>query len=135
MNSDTTGRPGSEQEGAEGLAADLDHDLADELADQVRRLADRLRSLSDARLARPLPPAGSRADAAHALAQRLADDTAALAGEPARAVPRLNDLAVGDQVAVTGADFVREIRRAAPQAARSRARAAIEAVRTLRAAL
>jgi len=82
-----------------------------------------------------LRPFSNHADAGHALAQRLADDAAVLTGEPNRVVPRLNDLAVGDQVAVTGADFVREIRRAAPQAARSRARAAIEAVRTLRAAL
>ena len=72
----------------------------------MERLSDRLRSLSDVRLARPLPPHASRADAAHALAQLLADGAARLEEGPARAVPRLHDLAVGDQVAVTGHDLV-----------------------------
>ncbi len=86
-----------------------------ELAGSVRRVADRLRSLSDIRLARPVtlaaqsaqpPPEPSRADAAHALAQLMADRAAQLDGVPARTVPRLHDLAVGDQVAVTGGDLV-----------------------------
>ena len=86
-----------------------------ELAGSVRRVADRLRSLSDIRLARPVTLAAqsaqpaqepSRADAAHALAQLMADRAAQLEGAPARAVPRLHDLAAGDQVAVTGADLV-----------------------------
>jgi hypothetical protein len=43
----------------------------------------------------------------HRLAQRLADLTADLEGEPARAVPRLpNDLGLPDQLRVTLADFV-----------------------------
>jgi hypothetical protein len=79
---------------------------APDLAAAVQRVADRLRSLSDARLARPLPPHATRADAAHALAQQLADTCARLEGVPARPVPRLHDLAVGDQVAVTGHDLV-----------------------------
>jgi hypothetical protein len=106
--------------------------------DAVERVADRLRSLSDVRLARPMPPAHvaspnvvppplvppavaqqpSRADAAHALAQLLADlaATAEAAGADAGAepvfhpVPRLHDLAVGDQVAVTGHDLVEAAR-------------------------
>ncbi len=86
---------------------------AQDLADHVDRLADRLRSLSDVRLARPLPPYASRAEAAHALAQRLADAAARLEGLPVRPVPRLHDLAVGDQVAVTGHDLVSAARAAA----------------------
>jgi hypothetical protein len=85
---------------------------ADELAADVRRLADRLRSLSDVRLARPLPPSGSRADAARAVAQLLADGAARLTGDRSRPVPRLHDFAVGDQVAVTGADLVAAARAA-----------------------
>lgn len=83
-----------------------------ELAVEVTRLADRLRSLSEGRLARPLPSAGSRADAAHALAQALAVAAQGIeqhadASAPAwREVPRLDDFAVGDQIAVTGTDLV-----------------------------
>lgn len=79
----------------------------------VDRLADRLRSLSDTRLARPLPPHSSRADAAHTLAQALAqaDQGVEQRADPQppawRRVPRLHDFAVGDQVAVTGHDLVR----------------------------
>ena len=80
---------------------------------EVDRLADRLRSLSDTRLARPLPPHASRADAAHALAQALAEADQGVEQRtdpqpPAwRRLPRLHDFAVGDQVAVTGHDLVR----------------------------
>ena len=106
----------------------------------MARLADRLRSLSDVRLARPLPPARSRADAAHALAQRMADHAAALEGAPSRAVPRLHDLAVGDQVAVTGTDLVRALgSTGAPgepaEDRAARAHDALAAVRALRDAL
>jgi hypothetical protein len=87
--------------------------LAEDLADEVRRLADRLRSLSDTRLARPLPPHASRADAAHDLAVHLAvagqgvEERAAPRPPGWRTVPRLDDFAVGDQVAVTGTDLAR----------------------------
>ena len=77
-----------------------------ELADQVARLADRLRSLSDVRLAAALPGGGAGPTRPTPLAQQLADAAAELAGEPRRAVPRLDDLVVGDQVAVTGTDLV-----------------------------
>jgi hypothetical protein len=51
--------------------------------------------------------AGSRADVVHALAQRLADLEAAVAGRPTRAVPRLeNDLVLPDQVRVTALDLL-----------------------------
>jgi hypothetical protein len=88
-------------------AADSAANLAANLATEVVRLADRLRSLTDVRLARPLPPYGSRADAGHAVAQLMADSAAELSGEPQRPVPRLHDFAVADQIAVTGADLVR----------------------------
>jgi hypothetical protein len=121
---------------ATDLAADSAPDPAADLAEQVGRLADRLRSLSDVRLAAALPGGGSRADAAYRLAQELADAAAGLRAEPTRPVPRLDDLVVGDQVAVTGTDLVTALRRAArddphgpwPAAARS----ALAAVRTLR---
>lgn len=73
---------------------------------ELARVVDRLRSMSLARLAAPLPPYDSRADAAHALAQRLADAAAAVAGQPSRPLPRLGDPVVGDQVAVTGHDLL-----------------------------
>ncbi len=78
---------------------------APDLAGHVERLARRLRSLSEVRLARPLPGHASRADAARALAQQLADAASRLEGLPVRTVPRLHDFAVGDQVAVTGHDL------------------------------
>jgi hypothetical protein len=93
--------------------------LADELAADVRRVADRLRTLSAARLAGPpappeggMPPYRSRAQAARGAAQAMADAAAALESAPAggwverRPLPELPDLAVGDQVAVTGQDLL-----------------------------
>lgn len=111
-------------------------DPVERLALEVRRVADRLRSLSLTRLAAPLPPYASRADAGHALAQRLADAAAGLEGHPRRAVPRLGDESVGDQVAVTGADLVR-IAPDAPDrtAAATSVQAALDDLRALRLAL
>jgi hypothetical protein len=86
-----------------GASAQVD---PERLGREVERLADRLRTLSDVRLARALPPYASRADAARAVVQLLADGAAGLEGRPVREVPRLPDLAVGDQVAVTGTDLV-----------------------------
>ena len=70
------------------------------------RTVGRLRTLGLARLAASFEPEPTRADAAHALAQRLADRTADLEGHPGRRVPRLSDAAVGDQVAVCGHDLL-----------------------------
>jgi hypothetical protein len=51
---------------------------------------------------------GTRADAAHAAVQRLADLAAAVEGRPARPVPRLyGDLALPDQLAVMVIDVQR----------------------------
>ena len=96
--------------------------LRAELAADVRRVSDRLRNLSQTRLAGPVappepgcPPHGSRAQAARDVAQALADTAAALEaaadGVPAelRAVPTLSDFAAGDQVAVTGHDLLAAI--------------------------
>jgi hypothetical protein len=87
------------------------------LRSEVQRVADRLRSMSQERLSRPFPPYVSRAAAALALAQLLADTAADLeASDPptvpgraavaTRTVPDLGPLTVGDQVAVTGTDVV-----------------------------
>ena len=95
--------------------------LADELAADVRRVADRLRTLSAARLAGPpgppedgMPPYPSRAQAARGAAQAMANAAAALesaaagvvGGFPWQPLPELADFAVGDQVAVTGHDLL-----------------------------
>ena len=58
------------------------------------------------RLARTTDGEPSVADSAHALAQVLADLSADLEGRVRREVPRLNDLASGDQVAVTAHDLL-----------------------------
>jgi hypothetical protein len=94
--------------------------LADELAADVRRVADRLRTMSAARLAGPpappedgMPPYRSRAQAARGAAQAMADAAAALESAAAgvsgfqwRPLPELADFAAGDQVAVTGHDLL-----------------------------
>ena len=103
--------------------------LPDDLAADVRRVADRLRTLSAAQLAGPLaaPPAGwspdtTRADAGRVAAYRLAAAAEALeaaaAGRPPveRTLPRLGDFAVGDQVAVTGHDLLSAVAVVAPDA-------------------
>ena len=106
--------------------------LRDEIAADVRRVSDRLRTLSATRLASPpAPPArpdeggagedhASRAAAGRALAQRLADaaadlEAAAAGVEPGRRpLPELPDLSVGDQVAVTGHDLLAVLDLAGP---------------------
>ena len=78
----------------------------DRLEVQLRRTVDRLRTLGLARLGASFEPEPTRADAAHRVAQRLADAAADLEGLERRPVPRLADSAVGDQVAVTGHDLL-----------------------------
>jgi hypothetical protein len=105
--------------------------LRSELAADVRRVADRLRSMSQARLAGlpappedRMPPYGSRAQAARAVAQVMADAAAALESAGPGVVrslgwqplPELADLAVGDQVAVTGHDLLTALDLASPDA-------------------
>jgi len=89
-----------------------------ELGRDIERVADRLRGLSEARLAAAAPPHASRAAAARATAQVLADAAAGLeagAGQPLwRELPVLVDLSAGDQVAVTGHDLLAAAGSAAP---------------------
>ena len=93
--------------------------VRDDLAADVRRVSERLRTLSATRLAGPPGPSPdggpdhpTRAAAGRAAAQQLADAAEALEAAAAgvaperRSLPVLPDLAVGDQVAVTGHDLL-----------------------------
>ncbi len=96
--------------------------LGEGLGADVRRVSERLRHLSQARLAAAVPPYSSAAGAGRAAAQAMADAAAVLesyvadpgsAGLPPgapRELPVLSDFAVGDQVAVTGGDLLAAIR-------------------------
>jgi hypothetical protein len=83
-----------------------------EIEADVRRVAERLRTFSEAQLAAEAPPYPSRAAGGRTMAQTLADAAQALeerdsGAEPRwRDVPALSDFAVGDQVAVTGNDLL-----------------------------
>jgi hypothetical protein len=81
---------------------------ADELVRAVDRLVDHIGQWAPSRWTAPTASgAGTRADVVHALAQRLADLEASIAGRPGRAVPRLdNDLVLPDQVRVTARDLL-----------------------------
>jgi hypothetical protein len=87
----------------------------------VRRVAERLRTLSEAQLAAEAPPYTSRAAGGRAVAQVLADAAQAIeergsGAEPRRrALPVDSDFAVGDQVAVTGHDLVAVLSTVAPE--------------------
>ena len=80
------------------------------LALEAVRACDRLRSMSLVRLSAALPEGSSRARAAVALAQELADDAADLAGREHRALPELPDPAAGDVLAVCVQDLLGELR-------------------------
>ncbi len=86
--------------------------LRAELAADVRRVSDRLRSLSAARLQAPVPTYPSRAAASREVARVLAVAAQGIEArgcehEPSwRQPPELADFAVGDQVAVTGQDLL-----------------------------
>ena len=121
-----------------------DHDvdprepLRSELATEVRRVADRLRSMSQARLEGQVapseagfPPYGSRAEAARTVASALADAAAALTGEATHVLPVLSDFAAGDQLAVAGHDLLVAVAAADP-AGRDRVADAIRLLSDLR---
>lgn len=90
------------------------------LGRDIDRMSDRLRGLSEARLAAAAPPHASRAAAARATAQTLADAAAGLEAraDPMaptwRTLPELGDLAAGDQLAVTGHDLLTAAQQAGP---------------------
>jgi hypothetical protein len=75
--------------------------------EELTRVVDRLRSMPLSTLGRPVGPddLATRAMLVRDLAQWMADATAAREGWPHRAIPDVGDLAVGDQLAVTGADL------------------------------
>jgi hypothetical protein len=81
---------------------------ANDLRLAVDRLIGRVQHWTPSRWARPSAVDGStRAELIHGLAQRLADAGAQAAGEPSRAVPRLdNDLVLPDQLRVLTADVL-----------------------------
>jgi hypothetical protein len=95
--------------------------LRQALGRDVDRVADRLRNLSQARLSAAAPPHASRAAAARAAAQLLADASAGLearedsSGPTWRTLPDLGDFAVGDQLAVTGHDLLAAALTAQPE--------------------
>jgi hypothetical protein len=78
----------------------------DDVQIELDRVVDRLRSMPLTQLAAPWGDYPSRAAGARALAQRLADRGADVGGWRRREVPDVGDAAVGDQVAVTGADLL-----------------------------
>ena len=112
-------------------------------SDLVDAVAGRLRSLGEGRLARsplrvglgiaePLRADGpSVAERAHAVAQALADAAALVSGVSRRLVPRLGDLAVGDQVAVTGHDLIASLHLDVTAIERNDVQAALAALRDL----
>jgi len=80
--------------------------VQEQVRTELDRVVDRLRTMPLARLDAAWAPYATRADGARALAQRLADRAADLGGSPRRVVPDVGAAAVGDQVAVTGADLL-----------------------------
>jgi len=73
---------------------------------ELERTVDRLRTLGLARLEASFDPEPTRAAAARALAQHLADLAAGLEGGPRRELPVLATAACGDQLAVCGHDLL-----------------------------
>jgi hypothetical protein len=93
---------------AAGTRADAGVDLRDRLDRELRRVADRLRTLDLGRLERPGPDGRTAAEQAHDVAQALADLAANAVGRGRRGVPVLPAHAVADQLAVTGHDLLAE---------------------------
>jgi hypothetical protein len=115
------------------LADDPDPAEPERLRLEVARTADRLRTMSLVRLGAPLPAGSSRAGAALALAQELADAAARLAGRPRRLLPALPEPSAGDVLAVCGLDLAEEAAaRAGEPAAQEACRAAVTALVALR---
>jgi hypothetical protein len=97
------------------VAGDWPGAVRADLEADVRRVAERLRTLSEAQLAAEAPPYPTGATGGRAVAQVLADAAQGLEErdsgvEPLwRELPALSDFAVGDQVAVTGHDLLAQL--------------------------
>jgi hypothetical protein len=86
----------------------------EESARSLSRLVDRLRSVSSSRLSRPVASPGGRslADAGYELSQWCVAAEAGVSGRgetvapSARPLPRLADLAAGDQLQVVASDLL-----------------------------
>ena len=83
-------------------------EVREEVRREGARVADRLRALGPARLARANEAGRSPSDLAHELSQRLADLAADSVGRDRRPVPRLADHGSGDQVNVLTHDLLSE---------------------------
>ncbi len=81
-------------------------EAAERYAADLMRTVDRLRSMGAARLAAAFEPEPTRADAAYGLIHNVAQRAAAMEGVVTPVVPRLADLALGDQLAVVGRDLL-----------------------------
>ena len=81
-------------------------EAAERYAADLMRTVDRLRTMGTARLAAVFEPEPTRADAAFALIQVIAQRAAVQEQLAAPPVPRLADLALGDQLAVVGRDLL-----------------------------
>lgn len=81
-------------------------EAAERYAVDLRRTADRLRAIGAARLAASFAPEPTRAEAAFALIEVMAERVAHVDGSEPRAVPRLADMALGDQLAVIGRELL-----------------------------
>ena len=80
--------------------------MPDSAETELGRVVDRLRTMPLARLAADWTDFPSLASGARALAQEFADRAADAAGLERHVVPDAGDAAVGDQVAVTGRDYL-----------------------------
>ena len=80
--------------------------MADDAPRELSRVVDRLRTMPLTKLAAPWGEFPSRAACARALAQDLADRHDHAVGIERHVVPDVGDAAVGDQVAVTGRDYL-----------------------------
>lgn len=80
--------------------------MADDAPRELSRVVDRLRTMPLTKLAAPWGEFPSRAAGARALAQELSDRHDQAVGTERHVVPDVGDAPVGDQVAVTGRDYL-----------------------------
>jgi len=83
-----------------------DSAAVDDADRELHRVVDRLRAMPLTRLSGAWADFPSLASGARALAQELADRGADAAGVDRHVVPDVGDAAVGDQIAVTGRDYI-----------------------------